>query len=96
MGLLNRLEYRMKRFFQGEEGVVEVVEDNVGGYHEKATFNFVKDGFGNLPQGIVIRNPLGEQVRLPSPMGLDFVEDENGLPKANQKYETYVPGDKFP
>ena len=89
MGLLKKIRYGIKRFLQGEEGIVESVEENVFG-------NLPRDDFNGIPQRVIIKNPLGERIKSYSSMGLVLVGGEDGFPKAIKKYKTYSPGERYP
>ncbi len=92
--LLKNLSYRLKRFFQGESGVVEKVEKLEPSYYRNK-INDVKDYYGNLPQKLIIRNPLGKLVTILSPTTTETLPDNVGLFDA-QVYKKYKPGDTFP
>lgn len=89
MGLLKKIGYEIKRFLRGEEGIVEAVDGVDKDY-------LLKDYFGGFPQMVTIINPLGNRVRLPSPMGLTFIKDRKGIPLAIREYKTYAPGERYP
>ena len=87
------LLYRIKRFFNGESGVVERVEP-------QAAFdrvNYFKDSDGNLPKRIFIRNLLGELVEMDSPLVLESIDSfKDRTPLDYEIYKQYKLGDKFP
>ena len=97
MKKLNLL-YKIKSFFLGESGVVEKVQEYpIDNKKDVSTNGYsLKDNFGNLPQFVTYRNPLGElktgyaieeRVKVKSPI--------DGYIYAF-KYKTYKVGDKFP
>ncbi|VVB78303.1 Uncharacterised protein [uncultured archaeon] len=88
------LSYRLKRFFQGESGIVEKVEPLEG-----LRKIFWKDDFGNTPMRVTFRNPLGEQKIRYTPLEIishlaGFYEEEK--PKKIRSYKQYHPGQSFP
>ncbi len=94
------LLYRLKRFFDGESGIVEKVEPApFVRYDEKEDtidrFNYSKDYFGNLPSMVTFKNSLGELVKRLSPITTEALPDNTGLYYASA-YKNYKVGDNFP
>jgi len=87
-----KLSYRLKRFFKGESGIVEKVEQKT----EFRATEYIKDDNGNLPEKIVVRNPLGELVEMNSYL----ISEGRYEPKKGRVnylvYKQFKPGDKFP
>lgn len=104
MKTIKNLAYRIKRFFDGESGIVERVDDYigsttvVGSYHGKATFNYIKDDYSGLPQRVTFRNPLGEEITDLSSMVLvpTSTFGKKRISLLSRKYKAYKPGDNFP
>ena len=102
MPKLKNLAYRIKRFFQGECGIVERVESCEAQdlrNKEKGLPYYIydKDYFGDFPQRAFFKNPLGELCSGLAPLK-DFEVNNLGL-KPNytaRRYKKYKPGDKFP
>ena len=97
MATLQNLAYRVERIFKGERGIVidvdlaPLTDDN-----EKPIF-YDRCYFGNKPQLVKFKNPLGELVSALTPKILTPAND----PKLHDStivdtYKTYKPGDKFP
>lgn len=89
------LLYKIKRFLLWESGIIEKVEEYSIDNKEEVSINFypLKDDFGNHPQKVTFRNPLGElkidyaveeKVKVGSPLNYAF------------RYRRYKVGDKFP
>lgn len=91
--VIKNLMYRIKRFFQGESGVVEKVEKLEPSYFGNK-INDARDYHGSLPQKLIIRNPLGQLVTKLSPMTTETLPDNVGLFYASV-YKKYKPGDIF-
>ena len=103
------LIYKIKRFFQGESGVVEIVEPQ----DPFNNINYLKDDHGNLPQRITFRNPLCELIAITAPLiyfGPGTEEYTRTLSDPDEPlrvpvpthirplyiYKKYYVGDKFP
>jgi hypothetical protein len=91
---LKNLQYRLRRIFYGESGIVKEVEPERNGYFK----SFIKkDDDGNLPARVFFTNPLGEELSLLSPMIIDSKSLHNSrIPIEYLHYKKYKPGDKFP
>ncbi len=90
---LKNLGYRIKRFFQGESGIVERVESQ----DPSDKNNYWKDDDMNLPKRIFVRNTLGELVEMNNPMILESRDSFKGSGYIDYRvYKQYKSGDKFP
>ena len=95
MKTLKNLGYRIKRFFQGESGIVEKVDyftefikyEN-GDYVEDEEHLYLKDDLGKFPEKITFRTPLGESIAK-----VGYTERTSF---SKFEYKSYKPGDKFP
>ncbi len=109
------LSYRLRRIFQGESGVVErvqpitdIVEDSNRRLEDKGLLPLrpPKDYFGNLPELVIFRNPLGELCNSMTPVEyvslwdkVTIMRESDGInpPKGSvERYKHYEVGDKFP
>ena len=96
MGTIKNLRYRTKRFFQGESGIVERLDEAPSIDSFGQGINYYKDNKGNLPKGITFRNPLGKLVTRLSSMVLVPTEMFLDMPSARRRYKPYEIGDQFP
>ena len=94
MALLKNLSYRVKRIFQGENGIVEKV-DSIPENEITDRYEYRKDYYKHGPMLVTFRNPLGEFVTELSPLTSENLSDNIGLYNA-PVYKNYEIGDKFP
>lgn len=94
------ITYKIKRFFTGEEGIVEKVESCTEyferTYGRKFMPYFYRDDFGNFPQAVTFRNPLGELITRLAPLGKRTIEKATGEKIKCLEYRTYSPNHQFP
>lgn len=92
MKIRENLGYRIKRFFEGESGIVEKVElfDIENSPNKPAT-----DYYKQYPTMVTVRTPLGDLVKIQSPLTTEYLPDNIGLFSASV-YKIYKPGDRFP
>lgn len=97
------LIYRVKRIFFGEEGIVENVlppfkKDNLEALSYKPNCHFFyQDSDGNLPQRLLVRNPLGEIITLPASLKqVEKISHPSGISYKYNIYNYYLPGDSYP
>ena len=83
MEIINSLVYRIQRLFFGERGIVVKVEPNS---EEKKPG---PDSFGNFPQNVTFRNPLGEEITKTPRKGYDSF-------RTSKSGGLYTHGQKFP
>ena len=62
METLKNLGYRIERFFRGETGIVERVDESPSKNHLGEVVNYLKDEYGNYPYNVTFRNSLGELI----------------------------------
>ena len=103
MGLLKNFVYRVERIRKGERVVVVIVESAPRMDCQEQSINYRKDSFGNEPQQITFRNPLGELVTKLSPIVTEswYVVDrmfghERLTDHLYDVYKKYNIGDSFP
>lgn len=87
------LPYKIKKFFQGEFGIVERIEPPTYKYTFGQNIKCLEDDEGNLPKKIFIRNSLGELIVADPLMGLETRYDGYAI---YQVYKQYSIGDNFP
>jgi len=104
MGRVSDLLYKIERRFRGERGIVKEVKashSSPADYSSKVS----RDYGGNLPQIVVIENPLGQKVQKLAP--LQHVHRPYTLPLGTlgthstewryvYLYKEYEQGDEFP
>ena len=89
------LRYRIKRFLLWESGIVEKVQEYPAENKNIFEINFLKDRFGNLPQLVTFRNPLGE-LKQGYSMEKRVILNNNGESYFAFRYRRYKVEDKFP
>ena len=98
MATLQNLSYRIKRFFDGESGIVIKIEP-VPSIYPSTKFIplYHKDDSSNLPMQLTIKNDLGELVTRLTPLIAEKINNPKiDYPEYSWNYKTYKPGDKFP
>ena len=91
------LTYRIKRLFCGENGTVLRTAPVETTIWEDGNIPFYqKDHYGNLPQQVTFKNPLGEVKQGLTPLTTETIEKLVGIKHTIQVYKTYRPGEQFP
>lgn len=91
---LEKLKYRIKRFFHGESGIVEKVEP----ISEEEIIDkdkYRKYYYSDTQTLVTFKNPLGELITRSSPLIPEILSDNTGLYNTSV-YKSYKLGDKFP
>lgn len=86
------LLYKIKRFFLGESGRVEKIED----ISADEKYNYVTDNYGRYPKKITFKNPLGELVIATSQLDKLRLPKELSKPNYVRMYKDYSLGMDFP
>ncbi len=92
------LGYIVKKFFLGEQGIVEKVEGlKTDGISEHSISSY-KDDFGYLPQIVTFRNPLGQLLTRTaySYERVHVKKTGKSHPEFAFRYKIYKIGGKFP
>ena len=85
------LAYRVQKLFRGERGTILKVEPIEDDRHH------VKDHFGQLPKVLTILDPLGNTVKVITPLKWKYYHHRADLTEIELKvYGDYEVGQKYP